>query len=250
MNFSARVKIFALVMTGLGVVSVEAHPVPDIPIRSHFDGEGNLTIRVEIDWRAYLEDPESELYMLKWYYDRMDDEEKAEHIAPAQQFIDERVVFEFEPSGVFRPEFEKWEWRKLGDFPLEELDDEVVMVGEWTTRIPPGTTGYKISANKVGGLTVIFENHIAGEKQERFAGLWPGESSFTLDVAELAPAAPASAAAEGKDPKPEADGGDPESAEDDSESEAKRVAMIAFGSLVVVGGVVLIAGVLMRRRRD
>ncbi|MFT5470593.1 MAG: hypothetical protein ACI8UO_005722 [Verrucomicrobiales bacterium] len=224
MNPFTRLQSITLVVIGLSIFSAQAHPVPDIPIRSHFDSSGNLKIRAEVDWRAYLDvegtSPDDELYMLKWYHDRMDDEEKAEHIAPAQKFLDERVVIEFVPSGEIHPVYGDWEWRKLGDEPLENLDDPVVMVGEWTTRVPPGTTGYKVSSNETGTLTVVFENYFSGEKQERFAGLWPGESSFVLDISAFA------------------------------SSESPKVAMIALISVVVVGGVILVVGMLMRRKRD
>lgn len=167
-----------------------AHPIPDVPVRSHFDGEGNLELRVEVDTRAYLEDPESELYLLKVYFDLYTDEEKAAEIAPAQQFVDDRVEFRFASDeemsspDFIQPEFE-WHFATLEDKALENLDDPVVLIGVWNTKIPNGAKYYQIVAKDKGTLTVIFENYVKGEKLERLARLWPNESSFALDLAEF-----------------------------------------------------------------
>lgn len=222
--------IFAAGLIGLA----GAHPMPDIPVRANFQ-DGAMTIRVELDPRAYEDDPEEEGYYMKWYYDRMTPEEKAEMTDLATPFINERVQFIFEPSGQVSPEFE-WGFAMLGDKEMVELGDPMVMIGEWRPKPPPGTTGYRIVATEAGKLAVNFLNFVDGEQLERYAVLFPGEESFTLDVGPLIAtnAAPEAGGASEADPI-------------EIDEEKRNVALIGVISVAVIAGVIVAAVVLMRR---
>ena len=68
--------------------------------------------------------------------------------------------------------------------------DETVLVGSWKTQVIAGMTGYRIEAlaltpGKMGApLNVMFINFIGGKQVERYGVLYPGETSFTLDLTE------------------------------------------------------------------
>ena len=123
--------------------------------------------------------------------------------ATADLFVTQRLRFFFDPIGEVKPKL-TWEFKKLGDgrIPFETDDktllkgDETVLVGSWKTSVVAGMTGYHIEAlphgpGKMGvPLNVMFVNFIGGKQVERYGVLYPGETSFTLDLTEqgIAPA--------------------------------------------------------------
>ena len=42
-----------------------ANPEPDVPVHCHFDKDGSVTVRIEIDPRCFTDDPMSERYLMK-----------------------------------------------------------------------------------------------------------------------------------------------------------------------------------------
>jgi len=177
-------KSLTILLSLLFAASVLAHPIPDVPVRAFFDADGTAKIRVEVDPRCWNEDPNGEPYLLHWVVEEMTDEEKAELKAQAQAYVSETVQFLMEPSGEFTPEFD-FEFRTLEDQPLEAKDDPVVMVGEWTTNLGKDITGYRIKALRGGKLSVKFLNHYGDIALDRINVLFPGETSFKLDVEDL-----------------------------------------------------------------
>ena len=174
-----------------------SHPVPDLPVRSHFHSGGGAEIRVEVDPRCFEADPEKVDYFEKEKIENLSGEEVKRMKEKADLFVRERLRFLFDPVGEVRPEF-VWEFQKLGDggVPFETDDktllkgNETVLVGSWKTSIVAGMTGYRIEAlpitpEKMGApLNVMFNNFIGGRQVERYAVLFPGETSFTLDLTE------------------------------------------------------------------
>ena len=171
--------------TGLG------HPLPDLPVRSNFFNDGSFEIRVEVDPRSFEDDPEAEGYLMKGLVDQLTDEENKELHQQANEYIDQRLDFVFNPVGEQKPDF-IWSWRKLGDeSDLIEIADEAVLVGSWKGRIPGEANAYQVRAHKLGPgkmgvpLNVVFLNSIEVAQAERYAVLFPGEDSFEFDVDEL-----------------------------------------------------------------
>ncbi len=179
------------------LVPAAAHPVPDLPVRTHFEVGGEAEIRVEVDPRAFDADPEQLDYFQKETIENLPADEVAKMKKTADAFVAERLRFHFDPIGEVKPEF-AWEFQKLGDGgkPFDTDDEtllkgnETVLVGSWKTKIVQGMTGYRIEAlaltpEKMGiPLDVWFYNFIGGEQVERYAVLYPGETSFTLDLVE------------------------------------------------------------------
>ena len=193
----ARSLFATLLLTAAFTVVSPSHPVPDLPVRSHFKIGGTAEIRVEVDPRCFESDPEKVDYFQKEKIDGLSGEEVKKMREQADLFVRERLRFMFEPVGEVKPEF-VWEFKNLGDggIPFETDDKallkgtETVLVGSWKATVVEGMTGYRVEAlamnpGKMGApLNVMFLNFIAGKPVERYAVLYPGETSFTLDLTE------------------------------------------------------------------
>lgn len=171
--------------------SALGHPVPDIPVRSHFSPGGKAEIRVEVDPRSFEVDPESHEYLTKSETDAVSSTALAALAEKANAFVATRLRFHFEPLGEVKPEF-TWSFQKLGDKgALENPDDSSVLVGSWKTTLPKGLSGYRLESLKMTDpaaipMNVNFLNFLDGKQVERYAVLFPGETSFLLDLTALA----------------------------------------------------------------
>lgn len=162
--------------------SLEAHPLPDVPVRTTFGEDGLCTVKVEVDPRCFEADPENEGYLLKIQMEKLlIDADREALKARALNFVGQGIEFFFEPQGSFKPEF-KWEFTTLGGAPLVNIDDPVMITGTWSTPIPAGLEGYAIRATKAMKFSVIFANTLRGQPVERTAVLFPGEKSFVLEM--------------------------------------------------------------------
>ena len=65
---------------------------------------------------------------------------------------------------------------------LKQDTDPVMLIGLATVEIPDGATSYQVIADESGELSVIFRNMLKGEEVDRYMVLFPGESSFELDI--------------------------------------------------------------------
>lgn len=175
----------------LAAAPAVAHPVPDILVRSHFSSTGEAEIRVEVDPRSFEANPEEHDYLQKEAAEKVDQESLETLGKTANRFLEGRVKFFLEPIGEVRPEF-SWVFAKLGDGPLENPDDPAVLVGSWKTTLPKGLSGFRIKSLELTGsaipMNVVFINHLNGKQIERYAVLFPGETSFLLDLAGIATA--------------------------------------------------------------
>jgi HupE / UreJ protein len=192
-----RSRLSGLILALAFTANAWSHPVPDLPVRSHFAADGSAEIRIEVDPRGFTADPESVDYFQKGAIESLSSE-KVQHMKDtADVFVGQRLRFFFDPIGEMKPKL-VWEFRKLGDggIPFETDDasllkgDETVLVGSWKTNVVAGMTGYRIEAlpltpGKMGvPLNVMFINFIGGKQVERYGVLYPGETSFTLDLTE------------------------------------------------------------------
>lgn len=175
--------LFQLLVLGFfGGLPLQAHPLPEIPVWAFFEEGGKARIEIEVDPRCFSEDPENELYMLHWYLQRCDEDEKQEMFDLARKFIPTRIdlVFE-EPGGIEEPTF-TCEFTTLGGRPLQELDDPVMIRAVWETKLPSSVKSYRVRAHKIGIYSVLFLNHVNDEAVPRIQTLFPGEESYVLDL--------------------------------------------------------------------
>ena len=166
-------------------------------MRSHFATDGSAEIRIEVDPRGFSDNPEAINYFQKGAIENLSPEKVKQMKDTADVFVGQRLRFFFDPIGEVKPNI-VWEFKKLGDggIPFETDDvgllkgDETVLVGSWKTQVIAGMTGYRIEAlaltpGKMGApLNVMFINFIGGKQVERYGVLYPGETSFTLDLTE------------------------------------------------------------------
>jgi hypothetical protein len=200
-EFTHRSFLCSLI-AGAGMSAALAHPLPDLPVRAHFQTDGSVEIRVEVDPRCFEPDPEAEGYIMKGQIENLTPEEVRAMEATANQFIEQRLRFLFDPQGEMKPKF-TWKFQKLGDKgDLEDPADGVVLIGSWKPVGLSGATSYRLQAleltpEKMGiPLNVLFLNFIGGQQADRFGVLFPGETSFGLDLASLPKSASVDAAPE------------------------------------------------------
>lgn len=179
----------ALAGVFLLAVRTEAHPIPDIPVRGSFAAGGDCTVSVEVDLRCFDANPAEAPSLLNWVFRTISAEQRAGLQKQAAELVQRCVEFHFEPLGQVRPQF-AFEFTKQGGGALEKDEDIVVLTGTWKTAVPAGISGWKIRATPETKLAVVFQNIIDGETHPRLAVLFPGETSFTLDLTELTGAVP------------------------------------------------------------
>jgi hypothetical protein len=176
--------------------SAFAHPVPDIPVRGTFTSGGAATVSVEVDPRCFDANPTDAASLTFATFRTLPAARQAELREQAGALVARSVDFFFEPVGRVQPEF-AFEFTGAGCAALAKDDDVVVLTGTWQTKIAAGLTGWKIRANPGLKLSVVFQNVIDNRAHERLAVLFPGETSFTLDLTRLSgtrPAAPTAGA--------------------------------------------------------
>jgi hypothetical protein len=190
MNFTGLLRtIFTTLLLILGAGLAGAHPIPDIPVRGVFETGGHGTIYVEMNPRCVDAEPNTAPSLTKAIYETLPPERKAELQRQIEQLARESVEYYLEPVGRIQPEF-TWSWTGEGRRPLMNDDDVVVLTGEWKTKIAAGLTGWKIRALPGKKLAVVFQNFIDGALHPREAVLFPGETSFTLDLSRLTASTP------------------------------------------------------------
>jgi hypothetical protein len=144
---------------------------------------------VEVNPRCFDDDPNGAPSLTHSVYQTLPPERKAELQRQARDLVQRCVEFFFEPVGRLQPEF-TFEFTGEGRKPLTKDDDVVVLTGDWKTTIAAGLTGWKIRATPETKLAVVFQNFIDGQAHPRLNVLFPGETSFTLDLTQLTASTP------------------------------------------------------------
>ena len=191
-------KSLFLVLLCLISAGLNAHSIPEIPVRADFHAGGQMELSIEINPRNWEPSP-AEAPSLEFKAFMLQPQSKKDaQIARTKQFIADSLEFTFEPLGNIQPEF-TWDFVAETGKPLLAMADAVVARGKWKTTIPAGITGWKIRSKPGHKVSVVFLNSVDGKENERVAVLFPGESSFTFDLTGLSaaqPAAPTSPRAE------------------------------------------------------
>jgi hypothetical protein len=192
-----------LLLAGLATFTAiaRAHPIPDVPVRASFDGTGNMTLRIEIDPRCFETDPNKAPSVLNKDLATLPPAKLDEWKAKAAAYAERAVEVQLQPLGAMHPEY-RFDLTGQENAPLKQPDDIVVLTGTWQTKPPAAAHSYGIKAKPEGTLSVLYFNEAKGQKLERFQVLFPGESSYQLDLQTFAPiqkAAPTIVAEESSD---------------------------------------------------
>ncbi len=166
-----------------------AHPIPDIPVRGSFLSGGEATLSVEVNPRCFEPDPLTAPSLVNRVYMGLPDERKNELRAKSKELVNRMIEFYFDPVGRIHPDF-KFEFTGEARKDLQGEEDIVVLTGSWKTKVASGLTGWKVRSSPENKLSVVFQNIINGNVHPRLAVLFPGETSFALDLTALTGAVP------------------------------------------------------------
>jgi hypothetical protein len=185
-----------LLLAGLFLLALHlpagAHPIPDIPVQATFDEAGAGVVRIEVDLRFFDAEPATAPYFKNEFLPDKPPAWRAETIDKARAFVAANIEFFLEPGGRATPVWE-WAYTGLKNAPLAQAEDPVVLTGTWRTAA--GARGYRIRSAPENRWSVLFLNTLRGKEVERTQVLFPGETSFVLEVAgPVTPAAKSSAA--------------------------------------------------------
>jgi len=158
-----------------------AHPVPDIPVRSYFTHDGSCTVHVEVDPRCFSADPNTATSLLKPIFETLTEERKAELRSKAADLVKRYVEFYFEPGQLIAPAF-SFDFTGHDRAPLVADDDIVVLTGSWQTQVPQGAAQWRIRATKETPLAIVFRNYLETVENPKFSVLFPGETSFPFEL--------------------------------------------------------------------
>lgn len=173
--------------------SLYAHPVPEVPVRSYFNKDSTLTIKVEVCPRCLVKDSANVPYLAQKEFLKMTRQERNDLKANVAKFVDRIVEFWFEPTGKIEPKFEFSFTKRIE--PAEDsivtpalgskderIPDTMVVTAEWKMKLPRERDGYSICATKAGEHSVLFLNYIDGKRVKRVHVLFPGETSYLLKL--------------------------------------------------------------------
>lgn len=234
MPYAARPSLLILIVT-LVARSILAHPIPDIPVHSSFDGKAGITVRIEIDPRCFELDPNKAPSMLTKDLAALPGPKKGELKTKAEAYAARVVQFFFEPGEQVKPAFQ-FQFTSQENASLGKPDDIVVLTGTWSSTLPSEARTYHIKAAPEGTLSVLNFNEARGQRLERFQVLFPGETGYQLDLQTLQPVGQASAEIVASD----------HPSDEESVETAKTVKIpswaVAVGAIALIGSVVLIRG--------
>jgi hypothetical protein len=166
----------------------QAHPIPEVPVRSYFEEGGKAVIKVEIDPRVWEEVPDKAKYLFNQDLPALSEEAKSALIQKAADYTAANLEFYLLPLGKVSPDF-KWAITGEAEVPLEKPDQPAAITGTWETTIPSGMAGYQVGAGPGNKVGVYIHNFLRGQALERVAVLFPGEKSYVLDLTTLSGAA-------------------------------------------------------------
>ena len=182
--FLSMLALLAFVSPGL------AHPLPDVAVRAHFEQNGDWTLQVEIDPRSFQPDPNVAPYLTNADLAATPAEQQEKLKATAREYVQKVIEVVLDPVAEVKPDL-AWEFTASENAPLKQPEDPVMLTGTWHTKLPAGSTGYSIKALPAGTLSVLYHNTALGRKVERYQILFPGETSYVLDLKSFTPRTPA-----------------------------------------------------------
>lgn len=164
-----------------------AHPLPDVPVRTSFYADGRCIVRVEVDPRCFNDDPYQGPYLFKSDLDALAPAARDGLLVKAAELTRTWLEYSFDPAPAAAADFQL-AFTSLKRAPLAKPDDPVMITAEWATRVPPGAAGWSIRATPQAKLAVVFRNLYEDRLLKRFGVLFPGEKSFSQEIASLATA--------------------------------------------------------------
>lgn len=169
---------------------INAHPAPDIPIRSYF-WEDIARISIEVETRAVAENFEKEAYIFKEDFDKLSKLEKQKLIDKVENFIFKNISLNLEPNDRLKQVF-KFKFEKQGGGKLKNPKDIVIINATQTIILSGNEKKYQVESLPDNKLSVVVMNYVNNILDERIHTLFPSEKSYLLELKELRPITDAS----------------------------------------------------------
>ncbi len=160
----------------------KAHPIPDLPVWGNFDANGTSFISIEIDPRAFSDNPEKEPFLTSKAHEKMQAQEQERLLHRARRLVEDSLLVRLNHEDWSLPDF-------TYDFlTLEKKDgaeEPIVFLQARAELQREENSTYQIMAKETAPLDLIFANRINGVPHRRVNVLFPGEESFPLPLPSL-----------------------------------------------------------------
>lgn len=163
--------------------SIYAHPIPDLPIFGLFDQNGTSQVEVEIDPRAFADDPEAEPFLTMPVLDELNTSSRQNLLKQGLELLESSLQIRMNDQEWYLPSF-AYEFAET--INKDENNDTIIKIRAFTTVERENNTTYQIRAMETAPLDLIFTNQINGVPHRRVNVLFPGEESFALRLPTLA----------------------------------------------------------------
>ena len=162
--------------------SLAAHPIPDLPIWGIFDKNGTSQVEVEIDPRAFADDPEAEPFLTIPALGELNATSRQNLLDEANQILESSLDIRMNDQKWYLPAFH---YEFVETINKDENNDTIVLIRASTKIFREKNATYQIRARETAPLDLIFTNQINGVPHRRVNVLFPGEESFALTLPAL-----------------------------------------------------------------
>ena len=162
--------------------SLIAHPIPDLPIFGHFDQNGSSQIEVEIDPRAFAEDPEAEPFLSEPALEELNMSVRQYLLDQSFELLESSLQIRMNEQSWYLPDF-AYEFAETVN--KDENNQTIIKIRAFTSVERESNASYQIRAKETAPLDLIFTNQINGVPHRRVNVLFPGEESFVLPLPAL-----------------------------------------------------------------
>ena len=167
-----------------------AHPIPDLPIWGIFDQNGTSQVDVEIDPRAFADDPEAEPFLTIHALGELNATARQNLLNEANQLLESSLDIRMNDQTWYLPAFD---YEFVETINKDENNDTIVLIRASSKISREKNATYQIRARETAPLDLIFTNQINGVPHRRVNVLFPGEESFALTLPTLTDSSSSSA---------------------------------------------------------
>ena len=159
-----------------------AHPIPDLPILGIFDQNGRSQVEVEIDPRAFADNPEAAPFLTHSSLQELNASSRRNLLDQATQLLESSLQIRMNHQAWYLPNFD-YEFAETTN--RDENNETIVVIRAFSSVVRKSKATYQIRAKETASLDLIFTNQINGLAHRRVNVLFPGEESYILDLPEL-----------------------------------------------------------------
>ena len=174
--------IFWVRATYSGSSTLVAHPIPDLPVFGMFDKNGSSQVEVEIDPRAFADDPEAEPFLTVHALEELNMSTRQYLLDQGFELLESSLQIRMNEQAWYLPKF-AYEFAET--FNKDENNQTIVKILAFASVERESNASYQIRAKETAPLDLIFTNQINGVPHRRVNVLFPGEESFALRLPTL-----------------------------------------------------------------